>query len=69
MNLLKTFTKKYGKPESITIYLGSTTRHRIFSFRGGRWVGRDLTGEMAWDGKKNIFNITSPLCKIERLMK
>ena len=63
--LLKLFKKKYGKPIEITSYpkpkKGKATKHNYahtsYSFKGGRWVQCAIQGEMAWDGKKNIFNI------------
>ena len=55
--LLRSFIKKYGKPESVTIYLNSKTKHKIYSFPKGRWVGHDISGEGSWDGKKNQYNL------------
>lgn len=59
--LLNQFRAKYGKEEKITVYPPNVgqfdSSHTVYSFKGGRWVGVDRTGEMGWDGNRNVFNL------------
>ena len=56
IKILLSFVRKYGKPESVTIYLKSPYKHKVYNFPQGRWVGTDITGENGWDGKQNFYN-------------
>jgi len=57
IKVLLSFVRKYGKPKSVTIYLNSDNKLKVYDFYGGRWVSTDITGELGWNGKQNIFNI------------